>query len=97
MSEWINVKERLPEIPINGDSEIVLVAQRMSFKPNRLIVKPALLRRETGCFGDAWFWVDLSVNPASVVFGTSMLGVVCWMPLPEPPSEEAPPQEETSE
>lgn len=84
MPEWISVKERLPEIhkSLFNSSDVVLIAHRLRSRPNRLVVRPAVLvQEEQGCFSGGGIWYTV---------GSSMpiMDVTHWMPLPDPPERE---------
>jgi len=75
MSEWISVKDRLPEKP---DFDWVLVQTKMS--PENYYGVPHIAELRNGI----WF-TDMLDDPMEK---TLSINVTHWMPLPEPPSKE---------
>lgn len=101
MSEWISVKDRLPD----SETEVLIVAARNGYK----IITTAIYEDGTMPAGDSvWNWYDLDFdyneekdeciipegwweyrhyNADDVYNNIVDDAVMYWMPLPEPPEE----------
>ena len=71
--EWISVKDRLPEIPVNGYAHVTVIATdgEMAF--------PALYERAVLKRGTFYRWKDVWNR---IYDGNH---ITHWMPLPDPP------------
>jgi hypothetical protein len=76
MSEWISVKDRLP----NEDAKILYVV--------KIHGERAFTKQGMRCFdGDYWWWCNEDGDYKDTGNDPGYSEVTHWQPLPDPPSE----------
>ena len=81
MSEWISVKDRLPEI-----EQTVIVMQ--NFKENDHLKYNPYVMAEDVSGGIYWSDKEFYLDHPTSDFPCVLENVTHWMPLPEPPSND---------